>query len=62
MEGIAFIGVCIFALYLLGRCAHPKENIPIYDQKYIEYERRLMLETSSQSYASSLELQNDIST
>ena len=62
MEGLAFIGVCIVILYVLGRCAQPQENIPIYDQKYIELERRLMLETSSPSYASALELQNDIST
>lgn len=62
MEGLVFIGACVFVLYLLRRCAEPQENIPIYDQKYIELERRLMLETSSQSYVSALELQNDIST
>lgn len=62
MEGLVFIGICILVLYFLGRCAQPQENIPVYDQKYIELERRLILETSSQSYASALELQNDIST
>ena len=62
MDGLIFIGACIVILYFLGRCAQPQENIPVYDQKYIELERRLMLETSSQSYASALELQNDILT
>ena len=62
MDSLVFIGGCVFVLYLLGRCAQPKGNIPIYDQNYIEYERRLMLDTSSPSYASALELQNDIST
>jgi hypothetical protein len=61
MYHFIFIGCFILVLYVLGKCAEPQENIPIYDQKYIEYERSLYINTIDPSSASALELQNDIS-
>jgi hypothetical protein len=59
MYNLLFIGLCILVLYLLGKCATPRENIPLYDQKYIEFEQGLYKNTIELSSASALELQTD---